>query len=113
MTRTVEDACLVLEAISGLTDRYAPSLHSGDLSGLRLLAPTNLTDWQGKPLLNYGQQESLRASFNVLRRLGADVVEAPVAEDFVDLDRDEEAFNHPMEIEYVAAIREYLVSLRQ
>lgn len=113
IARTVEDACLVLEVIANKQGQYTPSLDYKDLRGLRLLAPINLVNWEGDPLLQFGQKAAVQAAYDTLRKLGAEVIEADVSERFVEVDRDEVLFNEPCQIEFRHAIAEYLSTLTQ
>lgn len=113
MTRTVEDACLVLEVLSNRKGYYVNALDRCNLAGVRLLAPTNVTNWDGNPLLHYGQKQALEKAYQVLRDLGAEVIEAPVSEKFVQVDRDDSIFLETVEMEFVAEIKNYLASMEQ
>lgn len=108
MTRTVEDACILLDALSGRSEIYTRSLGSKLLDGIRLLLPTNLPDLY--KLLQHGQEQQLVVACNVLRSLGAEVVEAPLADECLEVN---DFHGEVAETEFARDLNKYLASLDQ
>lgn len=108
MTQTVEDACLVLEAMTGRKNAYTAKIGNKRLEGIRLLAPTNLVN--AAEALDYGQKEKLHEAYSVLRDLGAEIIEAPVGEEFNMLNVHHD---HVAQTQFVNDIRDYLATLEQ
>lgn len=111
MTRTVLEGASVLDILAGTPGQYTTDLPDR-LDGVRLLVPTNLTDWT-KEAYSHGQQEEMNKAHQILRDLGAEVIEADLAEDFVANDRAGDAQGICMETEFAQEINEHLQSFKQ
>lgn len=111
ITRTVLEGASVLDILAGTPDQYTTNLPHR-LDGVRLLVPTNLTDWT-KEAYSQGQQGEVNNAYQILRDLGAEVIEADLAEDFVANDRARDAKLTCMETEFAQEINEYLQSFKQ
>jgi Asp-tRNA(Asn)/Glu-tRNA(Gln) amidotransferase A subunit family amidase len=108
MARTLEDAVIVLEIISGRQSVYRDALGLHRLDGIRLLVPTNLTDWKGNSYLHFGQKERFLKGLRILEELGADIVEAALPPKFISIDRSFALQQIPMENEFVHDLEEHL-----
>lgn len=111
MARTVVDAAIILDALSGKND-YAAATGMSRLDGFTLLLPTNLTDWS-KVASSLERKVKLQDACETLRGLGATVVEAALSDEFVRIDRAEDAADCTMETEFVQEIDGYLTGLIQ
>lgn len=112
MCRTVYDAAIMLEVISGRPGGYTRDLDkSKRLDGVRLLVPTNLTDWKSE-LLQAEQKVIFESACQTLKDLGADLVQTAVSGECVELDRDREIRLRVWEPQFVQEIEKYLASLK-
>lgn len=114
MTRTVMDAAIVLDVISGQPGRHLPSKDDrASLEGIVLLVPTNLVPWHDRPLMGFGQQEAFQSGCQTLGNLGADVLEVKLSDNFLELEKDFSLFMPTMEAEFAVDIDKYLQSLKE
>lgn len=111
--QTVYDAAVILEAISGCAGAYTNGLeHCQRLDGVRLLVPTNLIDWTSE-VLQAEQRQCFNAGCQILRDLGAELVEVSLSEELIRYDRDPDMRLPVWEPEFVVEIRRYFNSLKQ
>lgn len=112
MARTVIDAAVCLDVLAGKRDTYRKATSTDRLDGIILLNPTNLTDWSQVDSSGTCKKK-LQQACEILRSLGAIVVEAPLSDDFIRIDRAKDAADCTMESEFPRDINAYLKTLTQ